>query len=739
MKMQTWYLVLVGLLASASACFAAQISYNIVTDGGAACVGGQLRINRITSFRANQRTVTVTVDTFTAGDVGKYINIPNANLGNNYRTIQSVAPFNGSTQTITLSGNVFATVNNVATNIIYGFDDAPNFKAFNTWARANQGSDKQVVLTIPSGKTCWFGSSQSIPGNINNTYFGGIKNLIVEGSGATMSSTLGSGFSLAGNGLTEVGLTSAKGKSARLKDISSGASTIELTATSYGAGYISRFNVGDWLMISGMDIQAAWQSNYGVPPNHQFFERRQIVSICNNDPVLCPGTAKITLDRQLTQTYLSTWPEWNNGSSGGIDQGGPATAYILNPSWNTTVEYRGVTIDAGQTYAWGRNVIFRNVTWLGCCGTIPTQNETFTAINTTFNGGSGWEVDKLVDVITISGSSFNRIDFQSSSVNSLVMSNSTIGAMFGTPKRTQITDTSFKALRPGAWTNGASTGPFVCTRCAITSFQWDNQGLVQAVGTHFSMSSGVISTANTDQTGGNGPPHRVLVPGANVYYQMNSSIGTIGLFQSGAQTQDAIKSYVRTNETGGFPTFSGYTNRMQTHPATRFTCTDCTGDESLVAASTQSGCAAAIPLGECSAYTGFTFSAPFAIRQTLRVRGKISTLMVDVKTAATAAGNVAVFVTGTNGVNTVKQSNWTTFVWRAQINAKQTGKRVYTYPTGWTCNGVAAPTGCAGDNLGTDPPEQVWIGSGLDFGMTSAFTKSPVVDISATTNQGVVP
>jgi hypothetical protein len=270
--------------------------------------------------------------------------------------------------------------------------------------------------------------------------------------------------------------------------------------------------------------------------------------------------------------------------------------------------------------------------------------------------------------------------------------------------------------------------------------QWADQGLVQTYGAAYSKSAGVITTVNTDETGGNGPPHRPFVPGGNVYYRIGTGLAKIGLFQSTAITQDPTNTFTTTSDGGGFPTYAGYAGQMETHPAPRFTCDGCTGMESFVATNTQAGCPALGPLGECSSWQNVTFSAPFSIRGTMQVVGKISTLTIDVKTAATAAGSVGIYATGGgSGVTTVKQSNWTSFTWNVQINAKQTGKRVYTYPTGWTCNGVSAPTGCAGDSLGTDPPEQVWIGSGLDFGTTTTFSTSPIIDISATTNQGVVP
>lgn len=611
-------------------------------------------------------------------------------------------------------------------------DTAPVFKTFNTWARANQGAGNQVVLTVPNGATCFFGTSQSISGvTIFNAWAAGINNLIVEGAGATLTSVGGSSFFLGGQGQIQIGLASASGKSARIQTVSAGATQVVLTAASLSAGYVSRFSAGQWILVTGVDIQNLWNAPYGYPSNPQFFEWRQITNVDG-------GTGVITLDRALTNSYLSTWPNYNAGSNFEVDSGGPGTIYALNDTWGKTVEYRGLTISqSGQTYANIRNVTYRNVTFTGSYGAIPTQNETFTAI------GSSWptaivEVDKMVGTIAIDGSTIYRLDFQSSSINLLTMNNSAItNAMYGSPKRSEIVDTSFAILRPGAFAYGLSTGAFICTRCAVTTFE-DTGGIFHNNPSDYSMSGGEITFANTSVAGA-GPPQRVFVPGGNVFWTASGYL-TTGLFRSQTLTQDPTFTHVQTNEAGTFPTIGTNIPQLRTHPAPQWTCDACTGAVAIVATNIQNGATPLAPLAEY-AFRSFAPTSSPGTQGDLRARGNIVSLTIDVTTASTHTGAITLNTTSQfNNLTTVRQSTWTNFSWGPQINLKQVGTRVIT-PSGVTCNGVAAPTGCAGDSLGTALPEAVWVQEKISPYLLGTFSGGvdPQFTMTLRTNQGVVP
>ena len=120
-----------------------------------------------------------------------------------------------------------------------------------------------------------------------------------------------------------------------------------------------------------------------------------------------------------------------------------------------TVEYRGLTINQeGQTYSPARHVTYRGVTFGGGHGGIPTQNETWSAINTSF-ANVNMETDKLIGTMTMDGVTIKQIVFQSSSTDLFIMKNSTVtNRLDGGGKRTEITDSKLNIFGPGIWAYG---------------------------------------------------------------------------------------------------------------------------------------------------------------------------------------------------------------------------------------------------------------------------------------------
>lgn len=602
-----------------------------------------------------------------------------------------------------------ATCNGVA-------DTAPAFWAFRTWALANQGSSNQVVLTIPNGSDCLFnsnaGNAGGLLGGLANTFAAGINNLQVQGTGAILRAG-SSGYWLGAGGVCQNGLASASGCSARIQSASPGNTTVTLTAASLSAGYVSRFSIGDWIMVGGLDVQGQWNFALGYPVNQSYFEWRQITNVN-------AGTGVITLDRALSNTYLSTWPNYNSGSNFEADNGGPATIWKVGGSgytWNTTLEYIGLTFyQSGQIYAPGRSVTYRNVTFpTGTgLGAIPTQNETFTAIGTTWNAVI--EVDKLIGTFTLDSSSLTLLQFQSNSVDLFVARNGTTfsSGLHGGGKRSELTDVTIADFRPGSYAYGNTPGPVICTRCNVTA--WVNGGIFQNDNpSPYSMSSGVISFANTAATGGGTAQRWASTIGKTIFYAAGG-FSTLGVFTVLGVTQDPTNTYIQTDQAGGFPNFAtlggGTQPYFAANGAQQFTCDACTGDASFTAMNVQNGATALAPM---MTY-GFRSYAPTANTSTagkLVSVGKLVSLTVDVTQAYTGTGALVLNPTGQFINTTINQSTWTTFNWFPTINLKQTGTRVIT-PGGVTCNGGAGA--CAGDTINsTDgfPPNAVWI-QGLD-------------------------
>jgi hypothetical protein len=686
-----------------------QISYNIVSDGGAQCSGLQ-EVTRTVSINSGTAVLTTSTNTFVPGDAGSRINIPGAGVsGGNLLATILASPAPTATQ-VTLSANASTTLAAVSKLVTFGVDDSAAFATFNTWARANQGASppyKQVLLTVPNGSVCYFGRSQSISGTIlTNAWAAGIRDLIVEGSGARITGMGGAGFSLGGQGITQIGMTQATGQSARIQSVSAGATQLALTATSYAAGYISRFSVGQTIMLGGVDIQGLWNSPFGFPPNFQFFEWRTITAICNNTGP-CTGGATITVNTALTNSYLDTWPNYNAGNAFEVDNGGPATIYAINDTWNMTSEYRGSAgslfkIDNdGQTYAGQRNVTFRYIDVGGLNGLIPSQNETFSVYNTTQQPGSDIEVDKLIGSLRYEDTSLAKIVFQSSSVDSLVMKNTTIStSMLGQAKNSSLTDVTIAQLRFGI-SYGVDRGKFECLRCAVSTY--DFGGLDQTQNDWTSWTGGVITVPNVNITG-SGPLSRILIPGANLRLVTSSTdiFNYAGYFQVGAVTQDATNVYAAVSPAGyatppssaGFPGATS-TVKLSAIGIPQFTCDTCTGASHFAAQSIQAG---ATPLAPPHSY-GKTTYAPSAsgAQAFMRIIGNLSSYSVNVTTASTHTGAITLNGTGQFGVHAVKQSDWTDYAWNPVINLKQIGNRVIT-PSG------ASPTTTprCPSNLGLD-------------------------------------
>lgn len=724
-----------------------QITCNIVTGVGsvnspcvspAATCGGLQEVTKVVSITSAANVLTTSTSTFAPGDVGKYINVPGAGSGGG-NLLTTISGYTSATQ-VALTANASTTLTSSSKLLTFGIDDAAAFRAFNTWARANQGANNQVVLTVPNGAVCYFASNAQVSGTtLFNAWAAGIKNLIVEGAGARITGAGGAGFSLGGQGIIQIGLTQATGKSARIQSVSAGATQAELTSASYSAGYISRFSVGQVIMFGGVDLQGLWNTPYGFPPNFQYWEWRKITAICNNTGP-CTGTATITVDQPLTNSYLSTWPQYNEGNGFEVDNGGPATIYAINDTWDMTAEYRGLTIsNDGQTYAGARNITYRDVVFTGAHAGIPTQNETWSAYNTDF-GLANMEVDKLINTMTMDTVTIGQIKFQSSSTNLFVGRNLTVtNNITGSPKNTDISDSIIANWGPGAYAYGASTGYTKCTRCDVANFTGFTGALFQNDNPPYSMSSGVISFPNTS-VAGSGPPSRIWVPGGNVFWA-TTGYSTAGLFQGQSITQDPTNVYVQTSEAGGFPSLISAAPQFRTHPAPQFTCDACTGDPKLVAANIQRGATPLAPLGTYSS-RDFAPTGTFKNTSPLQMRGKLVSLSINVTQAYTGTGAAILNPTGEFTSSTVKQSDWSSFAWWPTINLKQTGERIIV-PGGVTCDGVPGP--CSGDTINSTngyPPEAVWLVDGINPSLPSSLSGGgtlPLFTLILQTDQGVVP
>jgi hypothetical protein len=637
--------------------------------------------------------------------------IDTSNTSNTSNTLASDTSISSDTATAkNIVADFGATCNGVA-------DDAPAFAVFNTWARAQT---VPVQLTIPSGRTCQFISAAGM------WWAAGIKNLLVIGYGATISDSnaTGSGFQLGGMGIKSgngnFGYTDSW--TARVASVSAGSTSVTLLNPTRA----SIFSVGSWALITGFDLMG-----YGNPPNPHFFEYVQITAI---------NGGQITFAAPLNNSYESTWPLYWSGQPGlHPDQGGPATLYALDSSWDLQVEYRGLTIDrrTAQTYANGRSVTYRDVTFTGqACG-IPTQNLIWQAINTNMSD-CGMEADKLVGTVVLNGVTIRQMQFQSSSIDLLNMSNTTVtNALAGTPKKAVISNSTISTFRPGAYAYGRSD-EVSCTNCIISNL--NPLGILETKGgagvnNVYTMSSGIITIPGSDG------PVAWAVPGTNLMWAGARNSETA--FRVVDVTQDASNTYVKTTLAGGFPPVPTYHGALyiQVHPAPKFTCVSCTGNPDVVDLS-QAG-AQGQPL---YSYSKRTYAGVPTGTQRLgnpgtngmQIWGKLSSLTVSVTSPYRGGlgALTAYYLTPYDNYPTIK-SNYSIFYYGPGFDLKAAGQRVIT-PT--------AVTGGQTNDIGLPVPEAVWF-TGTTGVITSADISAecaaapsvcPTMTIEIITDQGVV-
>jgi hypothetical protein len=577
-------------------------------------------------------------------------------------------------------------------------DAAPAFARFNSWARAQT---LPVQLTIPSGSVCSFRTEGA------KWWAKGIKNLLVLGYHASISND-GGGFFLGGSGIYQ-----DNAHSARLATVVAGTSSVKLLT----ASQTSLFAVGKYALITGFDLQG-----YGYPPNPHFFEYVQITGVD-------PGTGAITFAAPLKNTYKSTWPLYFTGSKLEADQGGPVTLYALDPSWDTTIEYRGLTVvnNKYQTYANGKSITYRDMSFTGNDCAVPTQNLLWQAINTNMSSCS-MEADKLVDTMVLNGVTIASIAFQSSSINLLNMSNTTVTSwMNGTPKRAIISSSSIASFRPGTYAYGR-TEEIVCINCVLPAIS--PLGMVikgpndAGVNTTYTMQNGVIIIPNSQG------PAAWAVPGTNLMW--SGPYETETAFQVVDVTQDATNTYVKTALSGGFPqvpTYQGTALYIRVHPAPKFTCSSCTGSEDAMDLS-QARAGAPIYSYSKRTYDGsLVGNAPPA-----KVWGKLVSMKLNVATPYTGTANSATLnITGRFIYPTI-QTSGATYQYVPVIDLKSPGIRIVT------------PSSLAGQLSGDSNlsvPEAVWFsGDTVPYMNTNISGESPAmwptITVEVTTDQGVL-
>ena len=401
-------------------------------------------------------------------------------------------------------------------------DDSPAVVRWLAWARA-QGSTP-VELYMPPLNYHFADENGLTNGLINAT---------ISGYGASVDSLFIGSVNL---------LPQDYAHSARIQTVAAGATSVTLV----NAADVSKFSVGQWILVTGLGLQAG----PSFPPNFQYNEYRQITGISGST---------ISFGDGLRFSYESTWPEIDMNHVQNMDVAGPATIYALSPQFDSTHSYYGLTVtNSDGTFFGGRNIILDGMSFEGL-GPSPSLSQSIIIRNSQI--GVQNEVDKAVEHLEydhVTGIGLAQIYVQSSSVTDLVVSNSTLGSLNGTPQNTTISNSSLDLLNVGPDFFGQG-GSITVSDSTIARVTTSAHGVPPSL---FTFNDGVFTVANASAT----EVWQWAVPGHEYFIcfydgsiHMTDDNGHVTRFKVLDVWQDATYTYVNTDlgATLPMPTFLG--------------------------------------------------------------------------------------------------------------------------------------------------------------------------------------
>lgn len=345
---------------------------------------------------------------------------------------------------------------------------------------------------------------------------------------------------------------------ADISTVSAGASTVSLITS----GQTSLFSAGKWVLVTCVDRQG-----FGYPPNPDVFEFKKILSV---------GAGTLTFTAPLLYSYKSTYPRYTPGNPE-IDQGGPATVYVLLDPWDQEIEFKGAYFSDVNDGMYGKCRVAR---WTDCTfetyGPIPTMNLLYQMTRCTAAGFGGLEIDKCIHRAEFIDSSPRAVDFQSVSINDLYVNNvASSGRWRGGGKSNYFKTLTTPDFEFGVMNYGAM-GPTYMEDCVSSGATWFSANKYP-FSDYIEEGGGVLSFA-----GGPAPPSRTgswAVPGNNCVL-IDASNGFARSFQVTDLTATGGRTYVTTNLPFPVPsTINGKSSpwSIAPHPCADATLVNCSG------------------------------------------------------------------------------------------------------------------------------------------------------------------
>jgi hypothetical protein len=388
-------------------------------------------------------------------------------------------------------------------------DDSPALVAAGDALNGTSGNQ----LFVPAGTFGLLTNYESGTGRTAQFWSAGIKQFVMFGASQGATTIFGApqfgGFGIKQNG----------SRFAKIATVAAGSNAVRLLTPSQ----VSLFFVGQWVNVTGLNIQDIFGVGYGFPPNLHFYEYQQITDIDTNPA--SPTYGRMTFSAPLKNSYKATWPEQNQGSAFEVNSGGPAGIYSLDPTWDIDALYRDFTLTGPspvQVYAIGRKIVWQDCTFLNAIGPIPTQNKYWAAIRCTA-ASTGMEVDKLTTDMVMDQCTWNQVQFQSSSVDTSTITNCHIGALYGHGKIGIIRNNTLGLFQPGTTSFGAAS--YLDASDNVISSEWRDGGFTEdysvGINKFATMNSGVIAilngTAITNVTDNGSGKARYTVAGTGAF------------------------------------------------------------------------------------------------------------------------------------------------------------------------------------------------------------------------------
>jgi Pectate lyase superfamily protein len=405
-------------------------------------------------------------------------------------------------------------------------DDSPALDRWLAWGQA-QGT-APIELYMPPGNY-HFAS--------DNFLTAGLYNVTISGYGATVDSLY-----IGTPNLLDI---DDFDHSARIQTVSAGARSVALITPADA----SKFSVGQWVLVSGLELQGGTGGQPTFPPNFQFFEYKQIVNISGS---------VVTFASPLANSYESTWPVVSDpGGHANADLGGPATIYALGPAFDAQQTILGLEVTAssfdGSVFMdAGRSLVLDGMKFDGL-GPAPSMGQSVVIRNSYF--GTSNEIDKVLSYLEYDNCTGQMLLVQSPTPTTLVIKNSTFDHLVGTGQNTSIENSTIGTMFAGPAFFGAGESLSIVNSIIVTA----KQSVQAIIPSQVSFNKGTFRVANASPDAHD--VYRWAVPGHEYFFayydgaiHATDDSGHITTFKVLDVRQDATYTYVDTDLGATLPT-----------------------------------------------------------------------------------------------------------------------------------------------------------------------------------------